>query len=369
VATDTIREAGRVVSEARDLGLRDLNADTLDRMRGQAGVEREHIAAAIAEAGRRFSEARNVGRWGEMEVAREQILLLHEDMADVEKQAARIEEAFQDRHLHEGVARRLGSDLRVRGLEAVILILIGAVLAILWIESTMALTEAEQTLLTIADTAICAIFLAEFFWRMRYADSKAWYWKRFWIDFLASLPLAGALRIGRIARVARAARVARIARAARLIRALRALAFLFRGFDKIAAIFRLQVFTRPLILTVCLLIAGGFAISRMEGTASEDVHGFWQGIWWSFTTVVTGGFGDIHNPQSAWARVLTVLLVILGIILTGALTAGLAEILLGDETASIQRKQTVIQSQLEELATRTERIEALLTRAGDRGDP
>ncbi len=131
MATDTIREAGRVVSEARDLGLRDLNADTLDRMRGQAGVERERIAAAIAEAGRRFSEARNAGRWGETEVAREQILLLHEDMADVEAQAARIEEAFQDRHLHEGVARRLGSDLRVRGLEAIILILIGAVLAIL----------------------------------------------------------------------------------------------------------------------------------------------------------------------------------------------------------------------------------------------
>jgi voltage-gated potassium channel len=334
-------------------------------MRTEAGEYRQRVAAAIAEAGRVFSEARRAGRWAEMEEARDQILLLQEDISHVEEQAVRIEEAFQHQYLQERVRERLGSDWRVRGLEAVILILIAAVLGILWVESAYSLTETEQTLLTIADTAICAIFLTEFFWRMRYADSKAWYWRRFWIDFVASLPLAGLLRLGRIARVARAARIARVARAARLVRALRALAFLSRGFDKIAGIFRLQVFSRPLILTVGLLVAGGFAISRMEGAASEDVHGFWQGIWWSFTTVVTGGYGDIHNPQSGWARGLTVLLVILGIILTGALTAGLAEILLGDETASIQRKQTAIQSQLEELSARVERIESILAGAAD----
>ena len=46
--------------------------------------------------------------------------------------------------------------------------------------------------------------------------------------------------------------------------------------------------------------------------AAGSVDSFWNGIWWSFTTVITGGFGDIHNPCSAPARVLTVLLVILG---------------------------------------------------------
>jgi len=361
VATDAIREAGRVVLEARSLGLRDLDAAALRRMRAEAWDERERIADAIAQAGTRFTQARSDGRWSEMESARELVLMLQEDLAEVEGHLARIEDAFQERHLQERVLERLGSVSKVRALEGTIMVLIAAVLGILWVESRYALTEAEQNLLTIADTAICAIFLAEFFWRMRLADSRAWYWRRYWIDFLASLPLAGVLRIGRVARVARAARLARIARAARLVRVLRALAFLSRGFDKIAAIFRLQVFSRPLILTGALLIVGGIAISHMEGAASEDVHGFWQGIWWSFTTVVTGGFGDIHNPQTGLARVLTVLLVLLGIILTGALTAGLAEVLLGDETASIQRKQSVIQGQLDDLAARIDRIEALLT--------
>jgi len=368
MAADAVRDAGRIVFEARSLGLRDLDATTLRRMRQEARDERRRIADDIGDAGEQFRHARSDGRWSEMEAARELVLMLQEDLSEVDEHLARIEDAFQERHLQEGVLGALGSVGRVRALEGTIMLLIAAVLGILWVEWRYALSEAEQNLLTIADTGICAIFLGEFFWRMRFADSKRWYWRRYWIDFLASLPLAGVLRIGRIARVARAARVARIARAARLIRVLRALAFLSRGFDKIAAIFRLQVFSRPLMLTSALLVVGGIAMSRMEGAASEDVHGFWQGLWWSFTTVVTGGFGDIYNPQSAWGRVLTVLLVILGIILTGALTAGLAEVLLGDDTASIQRKQSAIQGQLDELSERIQRIEAALVPA-DRSQP
>lgn len=363
MATDSVLEAGRVVAQARSLGLRDLDAETLRRMRTEAREQRGRLADQIAHAGEQFSRARGDGRWSEMERARAHVLMLHDDLREVEEHLGRIEDAFQERYLQERVLQRLGGRSRVCLLEGGILLLILAVLGILWIETHYSLTEPEQTLLVIADTAICAIFLSEFFWRMRLADSRRWYWRRYWIDFLASLPLAGALRIGRLARVVRVMRVARIARAARLVRLLRALAFLSRGFDKIAAIFRLQVFSRPLILTGGLLIVGGFAISRMEGAAAEEVHGFWQGIWWSFTTVVTGGFGDIHNPQSGWGRVLTVLLVMLGIILTGALTAGLAEVLLGDETESIQRRQAAIHGQLEELSVRIDRIEVLLSAA------
>lgn len=368
MATDVVREVGRIVLEARSLGLRDLDAAALRRMRDEARAERQRIANEIAAAGERFARARTGGRWSEMEAARELVLLLQEELAEVEGHLARIDNAYQERHLYERVVERLGSPGRARALEWVIMGLIAVVLWILWVEWRYPLTEAQQTLLTAADTAICAVFLGEFFWRMRLADSRTWYWKRYWVDFVASLPLAGMVRLGRLARVARAARLARLARTARLLRLLRALGFLFRGFDKIAAIFQLQVFSRPLMFTVALLIIGGLAISQMEGAVSEEVQGFWQGIWWSFTTVVTGGFGDIHNPQTGMARALTVLLVLLGIVLTGALTAGLAQVLLGDDTASIQRKQAVIQRQLDELSARMERLEALLGHRPGAGD-
>ncbi|MBD3292015.1 MAG: hypothetical protein GF393_03765 [Armatimonadia bacterium] len=353
---DAARIARQIVSDARHEPLRELSADTLDRMRADAERRRDEIAAQVAALGDRWSQAREDGNWAEMQSAREHILLMRDDLDEVETALERIGEAWQHRVLRDRMLERLGSPAMVSALEGLILVLIAAVLGILWVETTVELTAAEQNMLTIIDTAICGVFLWEFFWRMRLADSNRWYWRAYWIDFVASLPLAGMLRIGRIARVARAARVARLARAARLLRAVRALAFFSRGFDKIAAIFRLQVFSRPLALTIALLVVGGIAISHTEGNA-EGVENFWQGIWWSFTTVVTGGFGDIHNPVHTISRVLTVLLVILGIVLTGALTAGLANILLGDETARIERRQMVIQEQIAELSERLAKLE------------
>ncbi len=359
LATTSIKSAGRVIAEARNRGLRDLSVEVLSSMRDEARALREDMAVQIQEEGVRFSEARESGQWQSMEDCRGRIFGMQEDLQGIEDHIGLIEDAYQERYLQAGVVGALGSAQRASYLEAGIMLLIAAVLGILWVEGAYTLTQSELHLLAIADTVICAIFLTEFFWRMRYADSKAWYWRRFWVDFIASLPLAGILRIGRIARVARIARMARIARAARLIRVLRVLAFLSRGFDKIAAIFRLQVFSRPLILTVGLLVVGGVAITYTDSGASE-VNGFWAGIWWSFTTVVTGGFGDIYNPESAMGKLLTVLLVILGIILTGALTAGLAQILMGDDTARIERGQSNIQAQLEDVTARIDRIESSL---------
>ena len=360
VAKDAVRIARQIVSEARHQPLRELSADVIGRMLVEAERERDRITDELTALGDEWAQARDEGRWMDMQNAREHILLLREDVEEVDTQLGRIQDAQQHRILQDRMLERLGSAAMVKALEAGILVLIAAVLGILWVEFAYDLTEAQQTMLTMLDSAICVVFLVEFFWRMRLADSTGWYWRNYWIDFVASLPLAGMLRIGRIARVARvarAARLARLARAARVLRALRALAFFSRGFDKIAAIFRLQVFSRPLALTVGLLILGGFLISHTEGNA-EGVENFWQGIWWSFTTVVTGGFGDIHNPTETISRILTVLLVILGIVLTGALTAGLANILLGDETARIERRQIVLQERVDAIAEQLAAINA-----------
>ncbi len=356
VTEDAVRIARQIVSDARHQPLRELSAETLERMKEDAERERDQVAEEVAELGSAWRDARDEGRWSDMQRAKEHILLLREDLETVEQALERIEDARQHRILRDRMLERLGSRAMVSALEGLILVLIAAVLVILWMETAYQLTPRQQNLLTIIDTAICGVFLWEFFWRMRLADSTRWYWRAFWIDFFASLPLAGMLRLGRIARLARAARLARLARAARVVRALRALAFFSRGFDKIAATFRLQVFSRPLALTLALLVLGGIVISHTEANA-EGVENFWQGIWWSFTTVVTGGYGDIDDPGETISGILTVLLVILGIVLTGALTAGLANVLLGDETAKIERRQMVIQEQLAALDRCIQRLE------------
>lgn len=367
MAGATLQHAGRVVAEAKTVTLRDLSSDTLALMLREARDEQTRIAESIQREGEALEEARQAGQWGRLQDARDRILLLQDELGETHADISRLSDAYQHNYLDERVLERLGARWKVTALEVAILLLIGAVLVVLGVDRGFELTDAQRNTLAATDTIICVVFLAEFLWRMRFAESKAWYWSRYWIDFVASLPLAGVLRIGRVARLARVIRAARVARTARmacLCRGLRSLAFLSRGFDKIAGLFSLQVFSRPLILTIGVLLVGGWAIARLEQGHSGGagaVDSFWGGIWWSFTTVITGGFSAVHSPESAAGRLLTAFLIILGIVLTGALTAGLANILLGDETARIERKQAAMQGSLEQTASRVERIEARLT--------
>ena len=167
-------------------------------MLGEAEGERDRVADVLTALGDVWAQARDEGRWMDMQRAREHILLIRDDLEEVETQLGSIEDAQQHRILQDRMLERLGSPAMVKALEGGILILIAVVLGILWVEIAYELTQAQQTMLTVLDSAICGVFLVEFFWRMRLADSTGWYWRNFWIDFVASLPLAGMLRIGRV---------------------------------------------------------------------------------------------------------------------------------------------------------------------------
>ena len=87
-------------------------------------------------------------------------------------------------------------------------------------------------------------------------------------------------------------------------------------------------------------------------------------MWWSFTTVVTGGFGDIHNPITIVGRILTVVLIITGMILVGVFTATLTSLYVGEESEELQRYQ-------EDMNARLDRIEVIISEYSNstRGDP
>ena len=72
-------------------------------------------------------------------------------------------------------------------------------------------------------------------------------------------------------------------------------------------------------------------------------------MWWSFTTVVTGGFGDIYNPITTEGRVLTVLLIITGMILAGVFTATLTTLMTGEENEEMNIMQQNLEEQFEKL--------------------
>ena len=90
-----------------------------------------------------------------------------------------------------------------------------------------------------------------------------------------------------------------------------------------------------------------------EGERDPSIGSFAESMWWSFTTVVTGGFGDIYNPATGSGRVLTVLLIITGMILAGVFTATLTTLMTGEENEEFN----IMQQNLEERMMKLEKTQ------------
>lgn len=261
----------------------------------------------------------------------------------------------RERHLEEQIEVRLGSRRRAVLYDAMIMVLIVVVVVALMVQLFVPIGEGTHVVLELVDVAACVVFLGDFFWRMRLADSKRWFWKRYWLDFVTSIPIpASLLRAGRVVRFARLARMIRLIR---LIRIVRAFLFFSRGMDKLAATMDVGLMRRSLKILTTVLILGGIGIWYVEGNSHvEGVEDVGQGLWWSFTTVVTGGFGDIYNPTSWTGRMLTVALIIVGMVVVGIFTATLTSVLVREEdtTAAVlaldDKLSTELESIREELA-------------------
>ena len=102
------------------------------------------------------------------------------------------------------------------------------------------------------------------------------------------------------------------------------------------------------------LIIGAVAIYYLEGGA-DGVSNIMESIWWSFTTVVTGGFGDIYNPKTPVGRVLTVVLIIAGMILVGVFTATLTSVMV-DESEEIEALKNEIDEKLDAITLKIEEL-------------
>ena len=183
----------------------------------------------------------------------------------------------------------------------------------------------------IIDVICCTIFMANFVFEHKLAHSKKWYWKNNWIDFITSIPLPPVQVIAASGDVG-FVRLGRLLRAVRILRALRLMRiglFFWRGMDHLSTTLDVRLLKRSLLYGLLSLVFGACVFMGLEHM--ESGSGFWESLWWSFTTLVTGGYADIHNPETASGRILTVFLVITGMVLVGVFTATLTSILVKDE--------------------------------------
>ena len=88
-------------------------------------------------------------------------------------------------------------------------------------------------------------------------------------------------------------------------------------------------------LVLLILVMGGLGFWWLE----PEVHSFTEGLWLSFTTAATVGYGDLV-PSTVWSRLFAVVVVLLGLAVLSLVTASLAAIFVDEEVEQEDRAST-----------------------------
>lgn len=220
--------------------------------------------------------------------------------------------------------------------ELVMVLLALIVVMILTLEFTMEITEATSRLFSLMDTGILVIFAMDYFIRLFMAKDKKTFVMTNKADFIAIIPFSSMFRIFRIARLARLARLSRLNRLVR--------AGVWVGKFRLKLLFFLK--TNGLIymisLTLLMVLGGALGIYLFEGMSFSD------GIWWSFVTTTTVGYGDL-SPESFGGRVVAAILMLVGIGFIGMLTGTIATYFLGGKDQPPGYKRETVERAREKL--------------------
>ena len=208
------------------------------------------------------------------------------------------------------------------------------------------------------DTACCMIFLANFFFELFYSPSRTWYWKTRWIDFITSIPLPPGnliIRAGRLVRLARIARIVRVLRLLRFLKIVRVFTTYWQGMEALTDVLNIKLMKRTILWSIIVTMAGSFTIYYAERDYA-DFNNWLDGLWWGITTILTGGFADLHNPATLIGTVTTALLVLSGMILIGVFVASLSSIIEINSDDVVGSVKNFIDLRFNELDDRLEKL-------------
>jgi voltage-gated potassium channel len=119
--------------------------------------------------------------------------------------------------------------------------------------------------------------------------------------------------------------------------------------------------------TVVVVIGGGVVIRLVD---SSEYHNVWIGMWWALQTVTTVGYGDV-TPKHLSGRLVGAFVMLYGVaFLTITIAAITSTFVAGAERQrqkgdEIQAPEARIESRIDALGERLDRIEALLSRSSD----
>jgi ABC-type Na+ efflux pump permease subunit len=135
--------------------------------------------------------------------------------------------------------------------------------------------------------------------------------------------------------------------------------------DKLQDVIDVKMMKRTIRWAAVVTLLGAIVMYKLEGAtivengveSPNPVGSILLAVWWSFTTVATGGFGDIHNPISINGQILTAILVITGMVLIGVFTATLTSLFVGEQSEEIERLQDDLSMKIDAIAERLDKLD------------
>lgn len=189
--------------------------------------------------------------------------------------------------------------------------------------------------LRLIDNVITVIFIVDYMVRLCLADRKMDFVKENILDLIATIPFSSLLKIFRVFKILRLLKFLKLARLS---------AYLIRFYRRVKFFFDLNGLKYMVIVCVICICLGGIAIHFTEGMSIPD------GLWWSFVTATTVGYGDL-SPVTASGRIIAAILMIVGIGLIGSLTSTITALFFRKQEKHLSFKENVIsdiQSQLDD---------------------
>lgn len=198
--------------------------------------------------------------------------------------------------------------------------------------------------LDMIDTAVCCVFMGDFFYRLHKAEDKWAYLKWGWIDFLASIPAVGPLRWGQFGRLIRILRLLRGLRSCKML-----IEMLLRRRNESA-------FGTVMLIAMLLVVFSSVAILTFErGVDGANIQTSEDALWWACATVTGVGYGDLF-PVTSSGRAVAVFTMTSGLALFGVFAGFVASWFLAPQEAEqdqelqdIRERLTVIETHLGKL--------------------
>ena len=193
------------------------------------------------------------------------------------------------------------------------------------------------------DNAITIIFIADYFIRLVISKDKKKFFKSNILDLIAIIPFNSLFKVFRVLKILKFLKLLKLARVS---------AYFARFYKRVKFFFDINGLKYMVMVCAGCIVAGGAAIHFLEGMSLAD------GLWWSFVTATTVGYGDL-SPATPAGRVVAAILMITGIGLIGSLTSTLTALFFRkhDQTSRDSSKSQIIktlQSQLDDFDNLTE---------------